>query len=253
MSLLPENLPLIAAVLLIFASFFTAALTARMGIGGGLVLLAVMSGLLPPMAVIPVHGIAQMGANFSRSVLQFKSINWPIIGWFSAGALVGIALAGQVVIALPDWAIRSGVGTFILFTVWGPKPGAFFIGKQSFLLTGGVSSFLTMFFGATGPFVASMLAATSLNRMQISASHATCMVVQHGFKIITFGFLGFAFAQWVPLLAAIILSGSVGTAVGTSMLKKASEHNFKTGINVVLTLIAVYLLAISFLSAIRTN
>ncbi|MEZ5980679.1 MAG: hypothetical protein R3C54_00005, partial [Parvularculaceae bacterium] len=58
-SLTPEGVSPIIAALVVFTSFFTSALTASFGLGGGLALLAVMSALLPPIAVIPVHGVAQ--------------------------------------------------------------------------------------------------------------------------------------------------------------------------------------------------
>ncbi|MEL7486060.1 MAG: hypothetical protein AAGJ87_02465 [Pseudomonadota bacterium] len=71
----PEEISPIAAGVVIIISFFTAALTAAFGLGGGLALLGAMSALLPPAAVIPVHGVAQMGSNLSRfSLLRFEPI-----------------------------------------------------------------------------------------------------------------------------------------------------------------------------------
>jgi hypothetical protein len=47
------------AGLLIVASFATSFITAAFGIGGGGVLLAILASLVPPAALIPVHGLVQ--------------------------------------------------------------------------------------------------------------------------------------------------------------------------------------------------
>lgn len=50
-------------ITMILASFFTSAITAAMGIGGGVVLMAIMAVFLPVSALVPVHGIVQMASN----------------------------------------------------------------------------------------------------------------------------------------------------------------------------------------------
>ena len=62
-AILPDGVALWAAVFVVFASFFTGALTAAFGLGGGLALLAIMSAVFPAAAVVPVHGAAQAGAS----------------------------------------------------------------------------------------------------------------------------------------------------------------------------------------------
>ena len=41
-------------------AFLTSAFTAMAGIGGGLVLVALMPGFLPAQAIVPVHGVVQL-------------------------------------------------------------------------------------------------------------------------------------------------------------------------------------------------
>jgi len=240
---LPDGLPLWAAAATILAAFFTAALTAAFGLGGGLALLAVMSALFPAPAIIPIHGVAQLGANAGRFYLQRKDVIWQIALWFTAGGLIGASLGGKLAIELPVWALRAGVGIFILYAVWGPRPSGFSPGVKTYFTTGAVGAFLTMFFGATGPIAATMLSAAKLGRLNISATHAACMVGQHSLKIAIFGLLGFAYAEWALLIVVILISGFAGTALGTHYLRRIPEQTFHTGFNAILTLIALYLLA----------
>lgn len=242
LALLPENLPLWAALAAVFASFFTAALTAAFGLGGGLALLALMSVVFPPSAVIPVHGVAQAGANAGRFYLQRGDVIWPIVLIFSAGGALGAAVGGRLAVEAPVWLLRGGVASFILFSVWGPKLKKFAPGPVTFFSTGAVAAFLTMFFGATGPIAATMLSAAKLERLNLVATHAACMVIQHTFKIVAFGVLGFAFGQWAFVIAAILLSGFAGTAAGTRYLRRMPERTFRGGFKFILTAIAVYLM-----------
>ena len=242
-ALLPESVPLWAAGLVVFVSFFTAALTAAFGLGGGLALLAVMSAAFPAAAVIPVHGAAQAGANAGRLYLQRRDVVWPIVLWFSLGGLIGAGLGGRLAVEAPVWLLRGGVGAFILLTVWGPKPKSFAPGRRTFFLTGAAAGFLTMFFGATGPIAAAMLSATALARQNIVATHAAAMVIQHLVKIAAFGLLGFAYAEWAWLIAAILVSGFAGTYAGTHFLRAMPEATFRRGFKAILTAIAIYLLA----------
>lgn len=245
---LPEAVPAWAAFIAVFAAFAAAALTAAFGIGGGLILLAVMSTVFPAAAVIPVHGVAQIGSNAGRFILQIRDTVWPIALWFTAGGLLGALLGGRLALEMPVWALRGGVALFIIYTVWGPRPKGFAPGAVTFFTTGAIGSFLTMFFGATGPIAATMLSATEYDRLKIVATHAACMVAQHGLKILVFGALGFAYGPWVWLIIAMLGFGFIGTWIGTRFLRRMPEEIFRRGFKWVLTIIAIYLLAAAFMA-----
>lgn len=241
--LLPEGFSPVAAGVTVFASFFTSLLTAAFGLGGGLALLAIMGASLPPAAVVPVHGVAQLGANFSRFFLLRQHAVAAVLGWFALGCLIGAGAGALVFVALPVGLLRIGVGVFVLVMLWGPKPGGFTPGPASYGATGAVGSFLSMFFGATGPIVAAMLSATKFDRMQIVSTHAAAMVIQHGVKTAAFAAIGFAFRDWLPLIAAIVVAGAAGAWVGTKFLKAMPDARFQTGFRAILTAIAIYLMA----------
>jgi uncharacterized membrane protein YfcA len=135
--------------------------------------------------------------------------------------------------------------------VWGPKPKGFAPGRVSFFATGAAGAFLTMFFGATGPIAATMLSTTKLDRLKIVATHAVCMVAQHGLKTLAFGVIGFAFAEWALLVVAILAAGFFGTWSGTALLRKMPEESFKRGFRAVLTLFGIYLLAVAVYAGVR--
>jgi uncharacterized membrane protein YfcA len=227
------------AGLVVAASFGTSLLTAAFGIGGGGVLLAILASLLPPAALIPVHGLVQLGSNMGRAAIMFRHRDQTVLVPFTIGALIGVALGGSVVVQLPPDMLRLGIGLFILWSVLASPP-AFM--RRSAAVAGAFSSFLTMFFGGTGPFVAAYVKTMSFPRMTYVATHALLMTVQHLLKTVAFGFLGFAFSHWMPLIAAMIVSGFLGTVAGKHVLARIDEARFMTILNAVLILLSLRLI-----------
>ncbi|MEL6365899.1 MAG: sulfite exporter TauE/SafE family protein [Pseudomonadota bacterium] len=246
---LPDGVsPLVVGVVVV-ASAGTAGLTAALGLGGGLVLLAVMSALLPAPAVIPVHGVAQLSSNASRFALHARATAWRPTLWFLGGAILGALAGGRVAVTLPSWVLQSAVGLFVLYSQWGRIPSVRGVEGRTFAVVGVVGTFLTMFFGATGPFVASALSGLKLDRLTYTATHAATMVIQHGLKVVAFGFLGFAFSDWGALIAAIVAATVIGSYVGSHFLKRTSDGRFETGLKWVLTVLGANLLLQAALSA----
>lgn len=241
-SLLPADVSLLAAVGLVALSLFTSALTAAAGIGGGLVLLSVMASFLAPIVVIPTHGVVQLGSNAGRALLMREHIDSRILVPFALGSMLGIAIGAKLFVALPTPVLQTILGLFVLACVWLPKLEASRIPDRAFTVVGALGSFVTMFVGATGPFIASFINPERLERHAVVATHAACMIVQHSLKVVAFGFLGFAFLPWLPLLAAMIGAGFLGTMLGRRLLDRLSHRIFSRVFKVILTLLSLRLL-----------
>lgn len=239
LDLLPPDLTQTAALALLLVSFAGSLITAAFGIGGGVVFLGACAILLPPAAIIPVHGVVQLGSNSIRALMFLRHIIWTALPAFVVGSLVGVAFGGSVVVALPGWVVQSVVGLFILYIVFAKPPRWL---AQWPLVTGLVSSFLTMFFGATGPFVAGHVKALKLDRHSHVATHAAMMTVQHGLKVAVFGFLGFSYGPWALFITGLIGAGALGTWVGKQVLGRMSDHGFHRVLTAILVLIALRLI-----------
>ena len=228
---------------LVAASFLGSFITGAMGIGGGIALIAVMATLMPAPAVIPVHGVVQLGSNASRAALQWSHIDWLTFLWFCLGSTVGIALGGNVVVALPDDVLRLGLALFILYATWGPRMRSLSSGRPAVVAMGAAASFLTMFIGATGPFVSAILTQRGYSPRQLVGIHSICMSAQHAMKIAVFGILGFAYADWLGLIVMMLLAAFAGTYVGSLVLNRLPAKTFAIGLKTLLTLLALNLLA----------
>ena len=240
---LPAEISPAIALGLCAASFLTSGFTAAFGIGGGVSLLALMGFLLPVGVLIPVHGIVQLGSNAGRALVQRSHIGWPVLAVFLAGAVIGALLGARFVVELDDALLKILLGAFILVTVWLKLPALQKAGWPTFVFGGFATTFVSMFVGATGPLVITLFEKLFAERRQVVATNAAAMVVQHGLKVAAFAFAGFAFAQWLPLLAAMIAAGFAGTLAGSRLLNAMPEASFRTGFRLVMTLLALLMIA----------
>ena len=243
----PPGLTILSTTGLVLLSFLTSALTAAIGLGGGLVLLVVLASFLPPLVVLPIHGMVQFGSNCGRATLMYQHINWSIAGYFLLGSILGVIVAGRIFITLPVDVLRAILGLFVLYSVWTPKLRPSNIPLPGFLGVGAVTSFASIFVGGTGPLVSAFLSPEHMGRKKWVATHAICMTGQHGLKGVIFGFLGFQFLPWLPALAAMVVSGFLGTLAGRHILNHLPEKLFKQLFRVILTILGVRLILMVFI------
>jgi len=226
------------AVFLIACAGFTSFVTTTLGIGGGVMLIAIMAQVLPAEIIIPVHGIVQLGSNASRTLMAWRSIDWSVIGAFVPGAVLG-ALAGSfVIVSLPPAYLYLTIAGFTLLLCWGPKIPQIALGRTGTMAAGGLTTFLTLFAGATGPLVGAFVRQKHTDKFITVATFAAAMSVQHLLKIFVFQFAGFDVRPWILLTLAMIASGAFGTWIGFKLLRRVSDHHFGLVFKVILTLLA---------------
>ena len=241
-SFFPDGIGLLGGGLLIVASFFTSALTAAFGVGGGIAMLALLGLFIPVSALIPIHGAIQVGSNTGRAWQQRAHIVHSIALPFIAGSFVGALLGAFFVVQLPDAFLKLVLGVFVIMVTWAKMPGMAKLSHAGLVIGSAILAVLSMFVGATGPLLSSFLAQLIPdNRKALIATHAAGMTVQHTLKVIVFAVAGFAFGQWLPFILLMVVSGYLGTVYGTSLLEKLPEESFRRWFKIGLTLLALNL------------
>ena len=120
--LLPPAMPLLDVGLLVSASLVTSFISAAFGIGGGFTLIAFLALILPPAALIPIHGIVQLGSNAGRVGIMLKQVVWRPVMPFVIGTVTGASLGALLVVQLPPWAVQLALGIFIIWAVFAKLP-----------------------------------------------------------------------------------------------------------------------------------
>ena len=227
---------------LVVCAGFTSFVTASLGVGGGVLLLAIMAQILPPQVIIPVHGIVQLGSNVGRAVLSWRHIDWRVIGAFLPGALVGALVGSFVIVSLPPRYIYLSIAAFTLFLCWGPRLPAIALGRGGTVAAGALTTFLTLFAGATGPLVGAFIKQKQVDRFVTVATFAAAMSLQHSLKAVVFQAAGFDLRPWIGLMLGMIAGGTVGTWLGLRLLRRFPDHYFQLAFKLVLSLLALRLL-----------
>lgn len=201
-----------------------------------------MTYIIPASAIIAVHGVVQLGSNASRSWVQRAHIDWKVTNTFLAGSLVGVGLGALVVIQLPADILKLLLGGFILAMIWVKIPALKNASRSVIALGGGITTFITMFAGATGPLVAVFLSKLFDDHKTTVATHGATMMVQHGLKVIAFILVGFAFTDWLLLMVSMVFSGFIGVKTGTMLHNQMPEKQLKLMFRIILTVVAIDLI-----------
>ncbi|MEE2762869.1 MAG: sulfite exporter TauE/SafE family protein [Pseudomonadota bacterium] len=241
LTLIPDSLSLSVALFLLACSALTSMITASLGAGGGVLLLVLMASWLPPAAIIPVHGMIQLGSNGGRAVLTRRQIDWSVIAAFAPGVVAGALLGAWLLVDLPATVWQLTIALFVLFLCWGPSLPKASFGPAGIFLASGLTSFVSLFVGATGPLVAAFIKQIHRDRFTTVATFAAAMTLQHAPKALVFTVAGFVFPDWLPFILAMIACGFAGTWLGLHVLRSLSNRWFHRIFNVVLTALALRL------------
>lgn len=236
-----------AAALLCLASVVTGAVSAVLGMAGGMLLLTVMLLFLEPTAAIPLHAIVQLSSNSSRALIHVRAVRldllWPYLLMLVPAGLLTVSLAERT----PADGLRLAIGLFVLVATWrsrwlllGLDPRGLST-RPRFALVGTVAGGLGPLVGATGPFIAPFFLDIGLSRFELIGTKAACQAAGHLAKILVFGVAGFAFVDHLGLAVAMALGTIGGTVLGTRLLRRIDDSLFTQLYRVALTLIALRL------------
>ena len=235
------------SLFLIGFSFLTSAFTAVIGLGGGIMLIAVMPGLLPAAAVIPVHGAVQLASNSSRVLFGLRHVQWRLFWPFLLGAVVGAVLGARLVVRLTPDHLPLFLGLFILLVTWVRVPRRAFRLPGHFTILGVVQTVLSLFVGVTGPLTNAFLLREDLPKDRLVVTHGMLMTATHLLKILVFGFVGFAFAPHLPLIAGMIVAVTLGSFAGTRLRGRLSESLFRRIFKALVTALSLRMVISAFL------
>lgn len=224
-------------------STFTSLVTAVAGLGGGMLLLALMAQLFTPTVLIPLHGVAQFFSNANRGIIHRSTLEWSYLKPFVLGSLLGAFLFVPLVVFVDPVIGAIAVGLFILLVTW--QPTWLNASRLPPILSGTLTSGLGVLFGATGPLAMSAHPKTHWTKEQIVGNHGAAMAFQHGIKVIAYLVAGIQLYDYLPHIAVLFAGAWMGTFIGTRLLRKLTDDRFKALLKWVLTGLAVRLIVLN--------
>jgi uncharacterized membrane protein YfcA len=207
-----------------------------------------MTALLPAAIVVPLHGVVQLASNWTRTWAFRRYVRWPIFFAFMVPAVAGVAVAANIWADLTLTWFRAWIGVFILaFLVWRQyKPKLRNPPLWSYGVLGFAAGMLGIFVGATGPFLAPFFLRDDFENEEVIATKAVCQTWVHLLKVPAFLALDFDYMPYAPALAALIAAVIGGTYLGKHLLSMISKERFVFWFQLVLAMLAVYLIVSTF-------
>lgn len=223
----------------------TSALTAVLGFGGGIVLLAGLLLVVEPIVAIPLHAAIQVVSNGTRTIIRRRDVDWAIVARTSLLLLPAGALTIPLARAAPAAVLQALIAVTVLAATWIPERTERALPVPTgagWIAVGGVLGALNPLVGATGPLVAPMFRAASRTRQAFVGTFAGSQVAGHLAKIVLFGAAGLAPTGHLPAAAAGVAGVVVGTHLGSRVLDRMSERRFTSLYLWAITAVAAYLL-----------
>lgn len=228
-------------LLLILLSAMSSALTAAVGVGGGVLMIMALAQVMPAAALIPVHGMVQLGSNAGRAAMTWRHVDRGVLVAFIPGVVLGALVAAWLLVRLPAGVLELCIAAFVFYTCWGPGLPKRALGRVGVFVAGAITTLLSSLVGASGPLVAAFIKQGQTGRLARVATFSACMLLQHLTKAFVFGVAGFMFRDWLALILIMVAAGLVGTWLGLRLLHRLSEHRFDALFKWALTLLALRL------------
>jgi uncharacterized protein len=214
-------------VILSLTSLLTSTLSGVFGMVGGNLLMGVYAALLPVPAAMVMHGATQLLSNVSRAILLWRSVYWPGIWLYIVGALAAFAALYSVHWVPPPLFVFLGLGLTPFVSLLVPARFFDFERKPAAVATGVVVAALQLTAGAAGPMLDLAFVESRLDREQVVATKAVTQCFSHSLKLAYFIPALTAGSVEPQLLAGVFVATILGSKLGTIILKRMSDSNFR--------------------------
>lgn len=216
------------SILLALVATLTGAMSATLGMAGGMVLLGAFTALLPVGEAMVLHAGTQLLSNLGRAVLLRRWIGWrTVVAYVAATVLTTVALRGVVHLPSPVviWVLL-GVTPIVARRL--PVP-TWLDADTPFgaALAGVACTTLQVFGGAAGPIFDVFWARSVADRRRIVATKAATTTVAHLARLAWF----LPLVQQPPAVSTLAMTGLgtlVGTTLGTRWLEQMDAGRFRS-------------------------
>ena len=242
----PDASALLVPAVVALTALAASVLAAVAGFGGAVVLLPVLVWAFGVREAVPILTVVQMVGNGARVALNRRELVWPVVGWFSLGAVPSAALGGMLFVTAPTPFLQRLLGLFLLAAVVYRHTAA---GRRArlplrgFAGLGAAAGFGSALLGTVGPVVAPFFLSYGLVKGAYIGTEAAATVVMHTTKLVAYGGAGVLGSGAALTGLALAPAMFAGSWVGKRVLARVTERAFATIIDAVLLVSGALLIA----------
>lgn len=232
-------------LLLFTAALITSFISGVLSMAGGMILMGIFSFLLAVPAAMMLHGITQTFSNGSRVWWYRHHIRKVVLIPYTLGAFTILGIFSVTAFIPPAGLIFLLIGLFPFLTRMLPKSFNLDIEQPKIAFLSGLVVTLTqMLAGASGPVLDIFYLQSKLTKEEILGTKAVTQTFGHILKLIYYGSLmmsaGNSLNGW--LITTVIIAALLGNFLGSLIVKRISDVQFKmAGRYIVLIIGAIYL------------
>ena len=220
-------------------SFCTSVITGVIGVGGGLLLIAILPSFLPANDLIPIHGLNQITSNVSRAYFGYKNIQFQVIPKFLIGSLVGVGTFACFLTMISLTYIPLFIGTYILLSLWSQSFNNKITKYENYYVIGFFQTGLSVIVGTTGQLAMVKLLKEFKDKDKVIATSALFMSLTHILKIIVFIYFGFIFYDYLSIIISMIIGSILGSYSGSKLRDKIKGEKLILALKILLSMLAV--------------
>lgn len=214
------------------------------GLGGGLLILACTSLLLPISQVVPLNGVIILAGQITRAIQFRKHIAWHITLPFIPGSILGATIGTLIYFELPEAFIALMLACVMLWFSWVPASDqsralAARIPHPWFIV-GIVHTFLSTVSGAGG-LMQSLMVNSRLPKHAVVGTIAGTLLFMAIFKSAGYFLAGFDYRPYLGMITLCWVGGILGTSLGSRCLNILPDIYFRHLIKAVVTLFSLRL------------
>lgn len=227
--------------LLFFGSFLASLFGSLIGIGGGFIILGLLSFLFPLSVMVPLLAGVLACIDLSRAIVFHSNIHLPIFYPFLIGCFIGVLGGSALFISLSETVIGTGLGVLILFSLVQPDNRIRWKFKYPFVWVGVIHSFLSTMFGYGGLLQAVMIR-TKLGNIQITATLATSFLILELLKVGSYAMGGFDYQPYIGVIVAAACGAIPASIIGRKLAHRVSLEFYRVAQKIIIGLIAINIL-----------
>jgi len=223
--------------LLLLGSFMATLTGSLLGIGGGFIILGLLSSLFPISVMIPLLAGVLACIDLSRAIAFRAHLQISIFHCFVIGCVIGVIGGSILFISLPEKVIGTGLGLLILLSLLEPSNLIRWKFKYPFVWIGTIHSFLSSMFGYGG-LLQAVLIRTPLGNLQITATLATCFLILELLKVSSYAIGGFDYQPYIGVIVASVCGAIPASIIGKRLAHRVSQKLYRTVQKIIIVLIA---------------
>jgi len=218
-------------------------LTTIAGMGGGMLLVAVLVALRGSHVALALTTPALFASNGHRAWLFREVLDWRVAGSFAVGAVPAAALVGYFVPALPGWVLAIILVFACLITLARSAGLVTLSPKRAAIATAGAGiGALAATAGGAGALTGPLFLSAGLRGAAYVGTVALAAVALHAGRLVGYGSGGMLHVELLPAMLVLLTGLIIGNLAGKRLRSKVDaelEKRVEIGALVVCTVLAL--------------